>query len=135
MVHDDHEIILDLDSARRNFDGDVTLVRDIGQIFVEDVPALVQQLNGLRVDAIRETIQPQVTIAKYGPLTEARRVAHSIKGLANTFGAEPLGSLLATIEHDPALLVAADGEQRLMELERVALQTVDELAKCLSSEI
>jgi|GEM_PF-1813589 len=130
-MENDHEIILDLDSARRNFDGDADLVRDIGQIFVEDVPVLVQQLNGLRVDAI----QVRETIATQGPLTEARRVAHSIKGLANTFGAEPLGSLLATIEHDPTLLVAADGEQRLMELERVALQTIDELAKCLSSEI
>ncbi len=135
MLNDNHEIILDLESARRNFDGDVTLVRDIGQIFVEDVPVLVQQLSGLRVDAIRKTIKIHDTFQPQNPLTEARRVAHSIKGLANTFGAEPLGSLLATIEHDPTLLVAADGEQRLMELERVALQTVDELARCLSSEI
>ncbi len=134
-MENDHEIILDLESARRNFDGDSSLVRDIGQIFVEDVPVLVQQLNGLRVDALQTSPPTQEVIAVQGPLLEARRVAHSIKGLANTFGAEPLGSLLATIEHDPALLVAADGEQRLMELERIALQTVDELVRSLSSEI
>lgn len=134
-MENDLEITLDLASARRNFDGDASLVRDIGQIFVEDVPVLVQQLNGLRADALQKPPPAPEVNASPGPLTEARRVAHSIKGLANTFGAEPLGSLLATIEHDPSLLVAADGEQRLMELERVALQTVDELVKCLSSDI
>jgi HPt (histidine-containing phosphotransfer) domain-containing protein len=135
MLNDDHEIILDLESARRNFDGDASLVRDIGQIFVEDVPLLVQQLNVLRADALQTSPTVEDVPTPHGPLLEARRVAHSIKGLANTFGAEPLGSLLATIERDPNLLIADDGEQRLMELERIALQTVDELVRSLSSEI
>lgn len=135
MLNDDHEIILDLESARRNFDGDASLVRDIGQIFVEDVPLLVQQLNVLRADALQTSPAVEDVLTPHGPLLEARRVAHSIKGLANTFGAEPLGSLLATIERDPNLLIADDGEQRLMELERIALQTVDELVRSLSSEI
>jgi HPt (histidine-containing phosphotransfer) domain-containing protein len=60
-------------------------------------------------------------------------LAHSIKGLANTFGAEPLGTLLTQIEQEPLRLVAADGTERLRLVQAVAQQTIDELAKCLQS--
>jgi HPt (histidine-containing phosphotransfer) domain-containing protein len=125
MENDDSAIIFDLDAARRNFDGDETLIRDIGQIFVEDVPLLVDRLEQLRTQLDRDALQ-EVEL-----LEEAKRVAHSLKGLAGTFGAQPLGSMLAEIEREPRLLTAADGETRLRDLERVARETVDELAKSL----
>jgi HPt (histidine-containing phosphotransfer) domain-containing protein len=125
MATDDSVITFDLDAARRNFDGDESLIRDIGQIFVEDVPLLVDRLEQLRTQLDRDALQ-EVEL-----LEEAKRVAHSLKGLAGTFGAQPLGSMLAEIEREPRLLTAADGETRLRDLERVARETVDELAKSL----
>jgi HPt (histidine-containing phosphotransfer) domain-containing protein len=125
MATDESAITIDLDAARRNFDGDETLIRDIGQIFVEDVPSLVTRLEQLRTQLDQDALQE----AKL--LEEAKRVAHSCKGLAGTFGAQPLGSMLAEIEREPRVLTAADGEARLRTLKRVARETVGELAKSL----
>jgi hypothetical protein len=47
MANEDLVITLDLESAWRNFDGDASLIRDIGQIFIDDTPALVDQLLAL----------------------------------------------------------------------------------------
>lgn len=127
MADQEQAIRLDLDSTRRNFDGDANLIRDIGYIFIEDVPLLIQRLGDLRMQLLAgESSESAV-------LEESRRLAHSLKGLAGTFGAEPLGGMLAEIEQQPQRLVAFDGEQRLQELERIAQQTIAELAKCLDN--
>lgn len=125
MINDDQAIRLDLEGARRNFGGDESLVRDIGEIFVEDVPVLLQQLAHARARLSQGAPQELIVLA------EVQRLAHSLKGLAGTFGAEPLGTLLAEIEREPRVLVAQDSEQRLQVLDHVAKQTVDELRKCL----
>jgi HPt (histidine-containing phosphotransfer) domain-containing protein len=129
MMANQQLIVFDLDSTRRNFDGDENLIRDIGQIFVEDVPVLVQQLVQVRSRLKDNT--PQETAV----LQEAQRLAHSLKGLAGTFGAEPLGSLLAEIEREPRLLSDPDSENRLEVLNYVAMHTVDELMKCLKEGV
>ncbi len=126
MASEQQLIVLDLDLARRNFGGDETLIRDIGQIFIEDVPALTQQLVHLRTRLFRDAVQETL-------LAEAQRLAHSLKGLAGTFGAEPLGSLLGEIERQPKVLAAEDGDERLRTLAEVAQHTVDELIKCLKA--
>lgn len=127
MANEEQAIRLDLDSTRRNFDGDANLIRDIGFIFIEDVPLLIQRLATLRMQLLADASRESAV------LEEARRLAHSLKGLAGTFGAEPLGGMLAEIEQQPQRLVALDGEQRLQELERVAQQTITELTKCLDN--
>lgn len=127
MASHEQTIRLDLDSTRRNFDGDANLIRDIGFIFIEDVPLLLQRLAALRTQLLAGESSESAA------LEESRRLAHSLKGLAGTFGAEPLGEMLAEIEQQPQRLVAADGERRLQELERVAQQTIAELTRCLDN--
>lgn len=127
MADQEQAIRLDLDSTRRNFDGDADLIRDIGNIFIEDVPLLIQRLATLRAQMLAGPASESAV------LEEARRLAHSLKGLAGTFGAEPLGTMLAEVEQHPQRLAALDGEQRLQELERIAQQTITELAKCLDN--
>lgn len=111
-------VTLDMETARDNFGGDESLIRDIGEIFLEDIPALLQQLDRIR---------PRLTTpADTGSpaFTEAKHVAHSIKGLAGTFGAEPLRTLIANIESDPSRLAGPAGSEHIRELLAVAEQTI-----------
>lgn len=58
MANEEQAIRLDLDSTRRNFDGDANLIRDIGFIFIEDVPLLIQP--GHPADAIAGRRVPRI---------------------------------------------------------------------------
>jgi len=122
------EVKFDLELTRRNFDHDEALMREIGGIFIEDVPQLVEQLNCLRDRLLNSQADEQSVQQRTLALREAKRLVHSIKGLAATFGAEPLVSLAQQIEEG---LVGMPEERMVAKIHRltdVALETVDQLA-------
>ncbi|MFO1064713.1 MAG: Hpt domain-containing protein [Pirellulales bacterium] len=76
--------LLDLDEALRNLGGDEDLLCEIAKVFVDDVPALARDLE-IAFDQ--------------SDYRSARLIAHSLKGLCATFGAEPARSRAQTLEH------------------------------------
>ena len=75
--------VLDIDGALERLDGNRQLLGEMIQFFLEDVPGLVE--------SVKEAIQN-----KSGG--EARRAAHSIKGLAANFGAEQVVNVAQRME-------------------------------------
>lgn len=84
-VNDGHSdvITLDLVQARENFGSDEALLHEIANVFIEDVPLIAAELEEActRKDA--------ATVC---------RLAHSLKGLCATFGAEPARTYAQRIE-------------------------------------
>jgi len=76
-------ITLDLGQARENFGCDEALLQEIANVFIEDVPMIVAELE----EACAR--QDTATIC---------RLAHSLKGLCATFGAEPARTYAQGIE-------------------------------------
>lgn len=128
MGTDPDEVKFDLELTRRNFDHDEALVRDIGAIFIEDVPQLVDQLTCLRDRFLSSTVDEQSNQQGASALREAKRLAHSIKGLAATFGAEPLVSLAREIEEELACMSEERIAAKVQRLSEVAMETVEHLA-------
>jgi chemotaxis protein histidine kinase CheA len=128
MGTDPDEVKFDLELTRRNFDHDEALVREIGVIFIEDVPQLVDQLTCLRDQLLSSQADEQNVQQGAIALREAKRLAHSIKGLAATFGAEPLVSLAREIEEELACMSEEHIAAKVQRLAEVALDTVDHLA-------
>ncbi len=81
----DQEVTLDLAQTRQNFGSDEDLLLEIANVFVEDVPLLIDELEAacLRNDS-----------------TTVARLAHSLKGLCATFGAEPARTYAQGLELD-----------------------------------
>ncbi len=69
-------VTLDLAQARQNFGCDENLLQEIAGVFIEDVPGIAAELE---VAYLRNDLATVV------------RMAHSLKGLCATFGAEPAG--------------------------------------------
>ena len=78
-------VTLDLTMARENFGSDEALLCEIAIVFIEDVPQLIAELE----QACRNSDSGTVC-----------RMAHSLKGLCATFGAEPARTYAQGIEHD-----------------------------------
>ncbi len=80
-------ITLDLSQARQNFGCDEGLLHEIAHVFIEDVPGIAAELQAacLRND-----------------FTTVARLAHSLKGLCATFGAEPARTYAQRLELDAA---------------------------------
>jgi HPt (histidine-containing phosphotransfer) domain-containing protein len=76
---------LDLVQARENFGADESLLCEIATVFIEDVPLLVAELE---------------QASQRGDTATVCRMAHSLKGLCATFGAEPARTYAQSIEHD-----------------------------------
>lgn len=96
-------VTLDLPQARQNFGCDEDLLHEIALVFIEDVPGIADELQAacLRNDF--------VTVA---------RLAHSLKGLCATFGAEPARTYAQRLELDAAncrSAVTLDKVQSLVE--------------------
>lgn len=128
MGTDPDEVKFDLELTRRNFDHDEALVREIGGIFIEDVPQLIEQLTCLRDRLLSSTANERGDEQGAIALREAKRLAHSIKGLAATFGAEPLVSLAREIEEELACVSVERIAAKVQRLSEVAMETVEHLA-------
>lgn len=80
-----NSVTLDLMQARHNFGSDENLLHEIATVFIEDVPGIAGELEAacLRGDFI-----------------VVARLAHSLKSLCATFGAEPARSYAQRLELD-----------------------------------
>lgn len=78
------EQVLDLEMALENLDGDVELLQEVIEIFLEMVP---EQLDNLE-DAIAT-----------GRISDVQRQAHSLKGSASNFCATRFVQTAYTLEH------------------------------------
>src|SRR5690349_11059024 len=78
-------VTLDLALARENFGSDEALLCEIANVFIEDVPLLIGELEQAFDSDDRNTMC---------------RMAHSLKGLCATFGAEPARTYAQRLEHD-----------------------------------
>jgi chemotaxis protein histidine kinase CheA len=85
-----------LADARNNLDHDEELMRGMAAIFIDDVPAMCVRLAAM-CQAIKDG---RMTGDEHA--AELRHVAHSLKGLAATFGAEPLRELAGGLEEASA---------------------------------
>jgi HPt (histidine-containing phosphotransfer) domain-containing protein len=89
---DGSEITFTLTQTRCNLDHDEVLVRDMAAIFITDIPELCERLA--KLNGITDS-PPQDSA------DQVKHIAHSIKGLARTFGAEPLASMAERVEKSP----------------------------------
>lgn len=121
---DEVEITFALSQTRANLANDETLVRDMAEIFIADVPELCERLDTLRH---RASDNPQA-VEQWA--ADARHLAHSIKGLANTFGAQPLVDLAAEIEKSPSAWLA-DQSASPRWIRRVGYDSAARLATAL----
>ena len=96
------EITFSLAQTRCNLDNDEVLVRDMAEIFISDVPEMCGRLVSFH-HAVCDNPQLFEQI-----VSEVRHLAHSIKGLARTFGAEPLSALTERIEKSPQDWLSSD---------------------------
>jgi len=85
-----------LADARGNLDHDEALVREMAAIFIADVPPMCERLAAI-CQAVKDD-----RMASDDDAAELRHLAHSLKGLAATFGAQPLGELAAGLEEASA---------------------------------
>ncbi len=78
-------VTLDLSKTRKNIGSDESLLREIVSVFIEDVPQILAELQAacLRNDYRGVALQ-----------------AHSLKGLCDTFGAEPARTFAQRLELD-----------------------------------
>lgn len=76
---------LDLETTLNNLGGDRALMQHLCQIIVEDAPTLLEKLNSSIVFNDRERSQ---------------HLIHSLRGMFETFGAEPATSLALELESE-----------------------------------
>lgn len=118
---DDSEITFALSQTRCNLANDEVLVRDMAEIFISDVPEMCERLEALHHDGCGNPQMSQQILA------DVRHLAHSIKGLASTFGAEPLASLTERIEKSPQDWLASDARWASL-VKRVGHESASRLA-------
>ncbi len=110
-------ITLDLYQARQNFGCDEALLQEIASVFIEDVPQIVAELEQacLRND-----------------ITTVCRLAHSLKGLCATFGAEPARTYAQHIEYD-----ASGDRQNMITRDRIStlIRSLEQTIATLRSEL
>jgi len=119
---DDLEITFSLEQTRCNLDNDERLIRDMAEIFICDVPEMCGRLASFHHEVCDKPQLPERVV------NEVRHLAHSIKGLARTFGAEPLSALTERIEKSPKDWLLSDGRCATL-VERVGYDSAAWLAK------
>ena len=110
MTHDARD--LDLAAPLARLRGDETLLLEMAGFFAEDYPALLE--------TVREKL-------KAGDLAAVERAAHSLKGLAATFDAEPTIAAAADVE-------AAARDKQSDRLPRL-VETLDAKARWLAERL
>ncbi len=101
---------LNLAVTRANLNHDSDLIAAIAAIVIDDLPVLV---NGLR------------TAADGKDYELLKNLAHTIKGLASNFQAEPLMQLAQKLETEHLLLSEFEIGRLVEEIEIVCEQTID----------
>jgi two-component system, sensor histidine kinase and response regulator len=106
--------VMDVRDALNRLGDDEDLLRDIVQIFLEDVPGMIEKIH----KAVAET-----------DANSLQRAAHSLKGLTATLSAHGVVSAAAQLEHiatsrnlAEAAQAAAEVERRVNELTQAAQQ-------------
>jgi HPt (histidine-containing phosphotransfer) domain-containing protein len=121
---DDLEITFSLAQTRCNLDNDEVLVRDLAEIFICDVPQMCGRLASLHHSLCGNPQMSEQIVS------EVRHLAHSIKGLARTFGAEPLSALTERIEKSPQDWLSSD-----VRCATLVKRTGHDSAACLAKEL
>lgn len=119
---DDSEITFALSQTRCNLANDEELVRDLAEIFIADIPEMCGRLEALHSEVCGNLQVDEQMFA------EVRHLAHSIKGLARTFRAEPLASLTERIEKSPQDWLASDVRWASL-VNKVGCDSASQLAK------
>lgn len=114
--HSGAEVQIDRQAALEALSGSEELLADLGQMFVEDAPKVIERVEqGVRADDSRQV----------------RRELHSLKGMIATFFAEVPFNLVRDLEQD-----ASQGELRRLNgsgLPRLK-QTISQLCERLEAE-
>lgn len=105
---------LDLNATLANLNGDAELLQAIAQIFCEDVPPIVHALK-----------HAFATGSGVGAVLHA----HTIKGMALNFRAEPLTTLSRRLEMDYAKLSNCEREVLMLQIESACNETIAELKR------
>jgi len=107
-------IQLDLNATLANLNGDAELLQAIAQIFAEDVPSIIQALKHASAtgDGVGSVLH-----------------AHTIKGMALNFRAEPLTTLSRRLEVDYAKLSNCEREVLVLQIESACNETITELKR------
>ena len=107
-------IQLDLNATLANLNGDAELLQAIAQIFAEDVPSIIHTLK-----------HAFATNDGVGAVLHA----HTIKGMALNFRAEPLTTLSRRLEMDYAKLSNCEREILVLQIESSCNETIAELKR------
>lgn len=102
-------VTLNLSETRKNIGCDEELLREIANVFIEDVPQIILDLQAA---CLRNDYQ---TVAL---------LAHSLKGLCATFGAEPARTIAQRLELDAANCRAAVTMEKIYKLVDSLQQTI-----------
>lgn len=142
-------ITLTLEQTRQNLDHDESLVREMAEIFIADVPPLCRQLQqcltaqltaGLAHDSPRDPVHDPAQDSPSGDAAppadaaaeQCRSLAHAIRGLAAMFGAQPLTDCMQAIENRPSNC-PRDQLDELPPIARLGQATADALAAELTN--
>jgi HPt (histidine-containing phosphotransfer) domain-containing protein len=109
------DAILDWDSALRRVGGRADLLKNIVKLFHTESDKLLREIR----DAVAS-----------GDAAKLRRVAHSLKGSADCFAAEPVVATAQRLELMGQRNELADAEQACAELEREVARLKLALAAC-----
>ena len=110
------DIELNLTASLRNLADDRDLMQSIGQIVIEDLPSLLENLCSAATRDDRSAV---------------RHAAHAIKGLAANFSAQPLIHLATQLESGFQLLESKQSAELADEIREVGQETVVTLRTAL----
>ena len=103
------EIKFDIEATRRNLNNDTDLIRAVAEIIVQDLPKVVAELKvGVNTQDKRKL----------------RQAAHTIKGMASNFMAQPLMELACQLESGRFETSSQDELAAVLGLETIANQTL-----------
>ncbi len=109
-----HPVKLNMAVTRANLNNDAELIAAIAMVVIEDLPALVSELR----EAARENDAKQL-----------RLMAHTIKGLASNFHAEPLVTLSQRLEREGDRLAPEKVQELIQEIDEVSHATIAALER------
>jgi HPt (histidine-containing phosphotransfer) domain-containing protein len=109
---------LNLGIARENLNNDSELIAAIAKVLIEDLPQLVAELRG----SFEKNDGKHVKL-----------IAHTIKGLASNFQAEPLMQLSEKLELEHSLLTDHEAELLISEIAQASEATINALSEAIST--
>jgi two-component system, sensor histidine kinase and response regulator len=104
--------VMDVGEALQRLGNDEELLRDIVQIYLEDVPVMIDKIHAAVSGADAKALQ---------------RAAHSLKGLASTLSAHEVVDVACRLEHMGATRTLSDAAKTVTEVD----QRVNELSQAV----